>query len=317
MEADISPSKPQRVPELWFEDGNIVLQAGNSQFRVFRSILAARSPVFKDMFSFPQPTDSELVDGCPLVHFPDVAEDVTVFLKALLDPEFFKPYLHRTEFDTVVGCLRLRSHKYEVDSLRSRALVHLSSVYVTTLSWAERRRHGGNLIPGPIGSVSSSSPESAFYILATYFSDLGPDIFHDAVHNSVPVRLSIPDQRSFLRGYHMQSVSSFNGILSSLFRPSTMEDCTTPARCPAERLLALNGATWHLTTIPASPLSLWGTSDCDDRVCPTCLASLKETLQASRQKLWDKLPAMYGLPPWSDLEALRTVAIGDELAFFS
>ncbi|KAJ7700677.1 hypothetical protein B0H17DRAFT_882729, partial [Mycena rosella] len=78
--------EPHRVEELWFEDGNLVLQAGNSQFRLHRSILAARSPVFQDMLSFPQPPESELVEGCPLVRLPDAESEVTVFLKAIFIP---------------------------------------------------------------------------------------------------------------------------------------------------------------------------------------------------------------------------------------
>ncbi|KAJ7221392.1 hypothetical protein GGX14DRAFT_388571 [Mycena pura] len=99
------PRVPLRVQELWFSDGTIVLQAGNSQFRVYQGILAARSPVFKDMLSVPQPEpeDTTLIEGC------------------------------HTTFDIVVGCLRL-SHKYDVGYLRRRALVHLSSGFRMTLA---------------------------------------------------------------------------------------------------------------------------------------------------------------------------------------
>ncbi|KAJ7142092.1 hypothetical protein C8R43DRAFT_580923 [Mycena crocata] len=335
MEVDTVLSEPYRVPELWFEDGNIVIQAGNSLFRVFRSILAARSPVFQDMFAFPQPTNSELIDGCPLVRFLDSSAEVTVFLKALLDPEFFKPYPHRTEFDTVVGCLRL-SHKYGVDSLRTRALIHLSSGYFTKLSDCDEEN------PPITKKVSWNEPKSwthrisaiqlareveclwilpyAFYTLASWFSDIGLDIFHDTVYNGVPARLSTVDQRSFLHGYNIQRGSSARDILSCFFRPPTIEGCTTPTRCTTERLVVLDEAISLLDNVPASPFSLWAPSDCDqliDHICPTCHASLKETLQTARQRLWDELPAMYELPPWSDLEALRTAAIGEELALFS
>ena len=40
-----------RRSDLWKEDGNVVLQAGNTQFRVHRSMLADHSPVFKDIFA--------------------------------------------------------------------------------------------------------------------------------------------------------------------------------------------------------------------------------------------------------------------------
>lgn len=37
------------------------------------------------MLGFPQPSDSELVESCPLVHLPDSAGEVTTFLKAIFD----------------------------------------------------------------------------------------------------------------------------------------------------------------------------------------------------------------------------------------
>jgi hypothetical protein len=84
---DPEPYEAQRVPGLWFEDGSLVIQAGTSQFRVYRGTLAARSPVFQDMLSFPQPPNADLVDGCPVVRLPDAATEVTSFLKALFEPE--------------------------------------------------------------------------------------------------------------------------------------------------------------------------------------------------------------------------------------
>ncbi|KAJ7119174.1 hypothetical protein C8R44DRAFT_878675 [Mycena epipterygia] len=113
MEVDTAPPAcdPQQVEGLWFEDGNLVLTAGNSQYL---------------------PPDSELVEGCPLVRIPDPATEVTAFLKAIFDPEFFMPFLSLTTLDSIVGCLRL-SHKYRVVYLRRCALVHLSSGYRTTL----------------------------------------------------------------------------------------------------------------------------------------------------------------------------------------
>ncbi|KAJ7799176.1 hypothetical protein B0H14DRAFT_2388215 [Mycena olivaceomarginata] len=43
-----------RVPELWFEDDNLILHAENTVFRISKGVLAARSSVFGDMLSFPQ-----------------------------------------------------------------------------------------------------------------------------------------------------------------------------------------------------------------------------------------------------------------------
>lgn len=74
-----------RSPDLWFEDGSVILQAETMIFRVYRGILAAQSSVFRDMFSVPQPSEHERMDECPFVHLHDSAEDLGYFLKALLD----------------------------------------------------------------------------------------------------------------------------------------------------------------------------------------------------------------------------------------
>ncbi|KAJ7061540.1 hypothetical protein C8F01DRAFT_937617, partial [Mycena amicta] len=52
-DGDGQPTQLRRIEELWFEDGNIVLQAGAAMYRVYRGTLAMHSSVFKDMLSFP------------------------------------------------------------------------------------------------------------------------------------------------------------------------------------------------------------------------------------------------------------------------
>ncbi|KAJ6531182.1 hypothetical protein B0H19DRAFT_911807, partial [Mycena capillaripes] len=117
-----------RCPDLWFADCGLIVRAGNLLFRISREMLAARSPVFADMLAFTQPDDAEKIDGCPVVDLPDAAEEVAVFFRALFNHDFFEPYPARTEYATVVGVLRL-SNKYQVDSLRKRALIHLGSAF--------------------------------------------------------------------------------------------------------------------------------------------------------------------------------------------
>jgi hypothetical protein len=121
-------------------------------FRVFRSVMAARSPIFKDLLSLPQPMYEEKVDGCDVVHLlGDDPEDVAVFLKAIFDSRlvvyifyattgimflltsFFEPPPSMTTMPTIAGILGL-STKYEVFYLRRRALKHLDTLYPTSLA---------------------------------------------------------------------------------------------------------------------------------------------------------------------------------------
>lgn len=90
----MSFSKHQRTDEqepgqvisrssMWLDDGSIILHAENTQFRVHRSVLAMNSTVFQDMFGIPQPQREPTVDGCPIVHLSDSAQEVEHVLNAL------------------------------------------------------------------------------------------------------------------------------------------------------------------------------------------------------------------------------------------
>lgn len=63
-----------RVEDLWFNSDALVIRAERKLFRVTKSILAARSTVFRDMVAFPQPTSNdttEFVDDSPVLLLHD------------------------------------------------------------------------------------------------------------------------------------------------------------------------------------------------------------------------------------------------------
>lgn len=88
--SSFSESPELRSPDVWFDDGNIVLSAQNTLFRVFKGILCTNCEIFRDMFAFPQPPDADTYDGVPLVHLSDTAFDMTHFLREL----YFPKYIH-------------------------------------------------------------------------------------------------------------------------------------------------------------------------------------------------------------------------------
>ncbi|KAJ7232029.1 hypothetical protein B0H12DRAFT_1076979 [Mycena haematopus] len=161
---------PTRVEELWFEDGNLVVQAEQSLFRVYRAILAARSSVFNDMLGLTQPPDAELTDS---------AEDVTCFFRAIFDSSFFEPYPCKVSFEDALSITRL-SHKYAVDYLFRRALVHLSHDFPTTLSAHDMGSEtcstnfgdiivDGNLIPPTAAVIQLARQVNALWLLPMAF----------------------------------------------------------------------------------------------------------------------------------------------------
>ncbi|KJA19716.1 hypothetical protein HYPSUDRAFT_217461 [Hypholoma sublateritium FD-334 SS-4] len=84
--AEPEETQVKRCEELWFDDGNVVLQVGHAQFRVHKSILSRQSTVFRDMFALPQPNDtSDWVDGCPVIIMSgDRAEDWEMVLSTFV-----------------------------------------------------------------------------------------------------------------------------------------------------------------------------------------------------------------------------------------
>ncbi|CAK5263869.1 unnamed protein product [Mycena citricolor] len=151
----------ERVPSLWFLDGNIVISVRGVLFRVFRGILAAHSSVLAEMLATDaeEGTESkrEMVDGCPVLVLDDSAADMMYFLKALFDYEFFAPYPAKTDFDAIHGVLRLGT-KYRVEPLRRRALQHLSSVHPTSLlAWDALCATSPSASTSSLGSSTSAS----------------------------------------------------------------------------------------------------------------------------------------------------------------
>ncbi|TDL15803.1 hypothetical protein BD410DRAFT_777713 [Rickenella mellea] len=130
---------------VYFPDGDIVLSALDDKrckilFRVHKFILSHHSPVFKGMFTLPQPPtqppqNSEAQCGVvQVVDMPDRAEDFASLLSVLYDPSKL-PY-KRYNPDTpllVKGILTLAT-KYEIDNLRSRIIEQIKSDWPSTLS---------------------------------------------------------------------------------------------------------------------------------------------------------------------------------------
>lgn len=96
-----APQSPQPHKELWFDDGNIILVAEDTSFRVHKSVLASKSVVFNDLFTVPQPatTGEKNIEGCPVVPLSDTAFDLATVLKSMYHG------LKSVRFDSVLPVL--------------------------------------------------------------------------------------------------------------------------------------------------------------------------------------------------------------------
>jgi hypothetical protein len=65
---------------------------------------------------------------------------------------------------------------------------------------------------------------------------------------------------------------------------------------------------------PHIPLNIWTDSDwghlTNFGICHVCRTALEGTHRTARDVCWDRLPEIYGLPSWPELEAIKAAAIG-------
>ena len=79
-----SSSNLNRHPEIWYEDGNLVLVARETAFRIYRGLIAAQSTVFSDLFASSTSSPDEMFEECPVIHLSDSPQDLTHLLRVLL-----------------------------------------------------------------------------------------------------------------------------------------------------------------------------------------------------------------------------------------
>ncbi|KAJ7184445.1 hypothetical protein C8R46DRAFT_1064092 [Mycena filopes] len=320
--------EPKRVIDLWFEDGNVVIQAEDYQFCLFKSFLTTRSPIFNDTFSIPQPEDAERINGCPVLRIHDSATDAAHFFKAIFDSETFLPPPAATSFEKVAAILRL-STKYDVAYLRRRALAHLSSGYPTTLAeWRSDDPNSGATFPvlpsDALATINLAREAACPWVLPTALYDYckftGPgEIFGGTLQDGVLLALCAADKQLCLEAREAQREASKDLEAAFLAAPLP-EDCGAgdgggaDGGCLGSRLVWLR----YLNKLRQDGFWLDPTEEWEHwdvfggHVCTPCLRACERKYEDTREAVWLSIPAMFKLPGWPELERERRAALEEE-----
>jgi len=316
-------TESQRIEDLWFDDGTLVLQAESSQFRIYKSILSIKSSVLRSILSQPQ---KETLEECPLVHLDDPAQDLTYFLKAIFDTEYvcnrlplltsslipfdrsFYEKATETEFPILAGVLRL-STKYNVKNLRQISLTHLTNIYPTTLeAWEQRdatRTISGDE-PSPLAVLQLAKDANVQGILPAVMYRLTThsveDIFDGMTWNGTHIDTNETDRRTCLLARQTLITAKRRAIAAFLRSSSDVLSCTTRDPCNSGRLRAV-----FTNTDSAEECDpLWDHFDWEtyaSDVCSACLSASKTSYKNARTALWADLPGIFNLPTWVKLKA--------------
>ncbi|KAI0776631.1 hypothetical protein BD413DRAFT_225471 [Trametes elegans] len=116
--------------EFWFEDGNVILVAGDVHFLVYQGLLATRSSVLSDLFAFPPKKgdfEESYSNGGPLtITLSDSPEDLRYLLRIYMPSK--KVLAHRTTFECISAYVRL-GYKYQITELYQEALAVLKGYF--------------------------------------------------------------------------------------------------------------------------------------------------------------------------------------------
>ncbi|KAF7289988.1 BTB domain-containing protein [Mycena kentingensis (nom. inval.)] len=317
---DLSDTELTRCDELWFSDCGLVIRAENTVYRISRDFMAIHSPIFRDMLALPSPPNVETFDGCPLVFLPDSEANFTPFLKAL----FYHEYVtSRSTSSPVLTSILRMSHKYEVASLRKRAAAHLSAVFPTTLA--------------DYDSLSTKKIDLAFDLTMYQVIDVArltaldwilPAAFYEAVklcdeRDLLRCSMAEDDKLRWVVGCLTMTANETGEMIDFLWNPKVVPFCARrlceEARIAARRLSEIDRkySRAELCFMQGfMPLELWNKGDWEDKniadaVCVPCLTALKRAHARARESFWRRLPSIFDLPDWDELEVMKAAVLSE------
>ncbi|KAL1752144.1 hypothetical protein FB107DRAFT_220568 [Schizophyllum commune] len=291
--------------DLWFDDGNLVIQPGLALFRVHKGVLCFHSSLLRDMASFPASASFDTYEGAQLAAFPDDAQDMHHFLRALYVPDYFLPPPEMETFEILEGVLRL-AHKYDVPSLRRRALRHMARACITDLDELKdeinlNRSHKATFDDlGPLleAEIALVREVQALWVLPILLLNMGLRDRHELTKTSKyagkPRALSLEDL--------LASLSVYEAVMDSdMLEISYGEPCGSDRCSRREYLIAAVG----IATARAKPLTAF--DECQDaprrRQCDVPRSGARRIIR--KKRIWDSLPEFSGLPPWDELSELK------------
>ncbi|KZP04934.1 hypothetical protein FIBSPDRAFT_1045358 [Athelia psychrophila] len=297
---------------IWYPDGNIILQAEGTQWRVHKSILAQSSSIFQDMFSIPQPPpiDTELVEDCPIVHLSDSAEEVEYVLQAICQREYVG--LEEALPLPVISAFIRLGMKYDIHKLRIEGQKRIFNEFPDALACVEtgvnghwnptwkfvrRPKHWFELVTfARTTGLLSILPFVLYTCCQRYstFKIMGVSKQSDGTL----ISLSIQDQLACLAGFQGICKAQAETTFSWVYANSRPTNCTSEG-CSLFRDAYLK---FKFTPVPAiAGLETFKSEVRHGGLCSVCADHADEMQRKGREQFWLLLPSLFGLPPWEEL----------------
>ncbi|KAI5896306.1 uncharacterized protein SCHCODRAFT_01212072 [Schizophyllum commune H4-8] len=302
---DANAGPISRSKKIWFDDGNLIVQAEQTQFRVHKGVLAKHSIFFRDLKDVPQPdTTDALVDGCPVVVLQDEAEAVEYMLVVIYDTAYAGRFRTLKELSWALQM----GHKYLIPALFNNAAERLQVYFPCTLkNW-----------PSAVDQLELREDEDRFDCIIYELYNIVKRV---GLHRSLPalcfhytdlrtlediarpkdskgrMALEAEDRITLLLGrariLHAQMDYSLQWLRSSWDNPQ----CSTRKVCRQARCDELEKCLKYGSIV----LEEWSTFSGVRKLCSSCEEKSKAVHDDGRRRFWDDLPAFFDLRPWNEL----------------
>ncbi|KAI0782152.1 hypothetical protein C8Q75DRAFT_535690 [Abortiporus biennis] len=314
----------QRHPEYYFPDGNFVIIAGNHAFRTHRTVLSRHSKVFRDMFTIPQPpVDSDLYDGCSVVHLTETREEAQIMFSVIYDgiemynPQSQSKILNMT-MDFAFSILHL-GMKYQIEPLQKLAIHRLERHFPTRLSIYQIYHQNARMAENLSGDgITLQTPEQCFAVANRarrhQMSKILPQLLYHCAQFDVRTILRHPELSQTDREIILELKEKIRTHVLDMMQPfflrHTDKACASSTLCKErlEEIFEKQHFLWLSSSHLFCYVSTWlgvGTiypanfGAKDVGLCGRCFNYLiGQNLLPKRDKLWKELGQLCDVPDW-------------------
>ncbi|KAK7691527.1 hypothetical protein QCA50_004926 [Cerrena zonata] len=313
MESSDMKLQPElRRSDIWFDDGNLVIQAGDQLFRVYKGMLTSISPVFKDLFlvAVPSSEDPEMIDGCPVIRVPDPSDEFHSLMKVLFQWGSFPDEADSPSIITVAGILKM-SQKYMAHDIRSKAYSYLEHQFPSQYNHFLERYEADTYTPFTtnclirVANVARETntlvilPAVLFLLCALPMDDILKQAFESS---SEGVTLLPANFIAILKGRPRLSHFARKNIYSSSFFNKEIAGCHAISRCRSLNSLWAEAAEQMDGWI--NPFECHILSPIQNARCSICSMKAVDEMWDGRKKMWHIMPSIFDLPGWDEMRRL-------------
>ncbi|KAI0632679.1 hypothetical protein C8Q77DRAFT_1058523 [Trametes polyzona] len=306
--------------KFWYTDGNVVLIAGDTRFKVYQGLLSARSPVLARLFharastAEPDPnvaeglTSEDAPDGCFVVRVSDSPEDLRHLLRLYMPRGLA---VGEPTFEMISAYIRL-GLKYQIRQLSDAALALLKDHYTDNFDhWdsaricmAKSQAGFGDIHAIGVVNLARLTGELSLLPVALWrCCRLGSDLVYGYTREDGTRETLTFEDLGLCFAAQEKLIQAGVRARLRIFSQKVAIKCQTSTKCKEVLAKACRSLEKKTDLVASTDLFVPYTRICGAlALCVTCLSEVKARDKEERRAMWKRLPSLLGIvvPGWGD-----------------